>query len=227
MTELPAIVVAGQGRCGTSLMMQMLYAAGVPCVGNWPDFETGASSFGGFDPTAFAALRGKAIKLITPAELPIGEMPNHIVIWLDRDPEEQARSQLKMVASFVRHVDMSRKNIRAMAAGNRRERAPNMAAIGANGRCPTLILSFEHLLTEPTDASIRIDAFLHEHDYRGLNFEAMRRQIRLRSPACYPGMMEVYLLSARHQVDRPPGEGRRDNLQPNGAKQWKQTRSSN
>ncbi|RWB67602.1 hypothetical protein [Mesorhizobium sp.] len=200
MSSLPAIVVAGQGRCGTSLMMQMLYAGGIPCVGHWPDFETGASSFGGFDPTAFAALRGKAIKLITPAELPIGQMPKHVVIWLDRDPEEQARSQLKMVATFMRSVDMSRKSIRAMAAGNRRGRLPNMAAIGANGRHPTLLLSFERLLTQPTDAAIAVDAFLHEHGYVGLNFEAMRRQIRPRSPYCYPGMMEVDLLSAP-----PPG----------------------
>lgn len=196
MSELPAIVVAGQGRCGTSLVMQMLYAGGVPCVGEWPAFESGASMFGSFDPKAFAALRGQAIKLITPAELPIGEMPKHIVIWLDRDSRQQAESHLKMVKLSFPSVVPNRLTVRAMVAGIRRERASNMVAIGANGRCPTLLMSFERLLTQPTDAAIDIAAFLHEHGYEFLHFSAMRRQIRLRSTDCYPGMMEIDLLSS-------------------------------
>jgi hypothetical protein len=39
MMSAPVIVVAGLGRCGTSLVMQMLAAAGLPCVGSFPDFE--------------------------------------------------------------------------------------------------------------------------------------------------------------------------------------------
>ncbi|RVC47633.1 hypothetical protein EN781_00420 [Mesorhizobium sp. M4A.F.Ca.ET.090.04.2.1] len=199
MSSLPAIVVAGQGRCGTSLMMQMLYAGGVQCFGDWPAFESSASMFGSFDPKAFAELRGRAIKLITPAELPIGPMPKHVVIWLDRDSHEQARSQLKMVADLP-GVTSNRHCVRTMVAGIRRERSPNMAAVGANGKCPTLVLTFERLLTRTSVAMSALEAFLGLHGYDHLNFQAMRRQIRPRSPYCYPGMMEVDLLS-----EPPPG----------------------
>ena len=39
MSAPPALLVAGLGRCGTSLMMQMLAAAGLPCVGEFPAYE--------------------------------------------------------------------------------------------------------------------------------------------------------------------------------------------
>ncbi len=194
MSSLPAIVVAGLGRCGTSLMMQMLYAGGVPCVGEWPAFESSASMFGSFDPNAFAALRGHAIKLIGPAELPIGDMPKHIVIWLDREPHEQAKSQLKLVSAMFGGVAANRRSIRSMVAGIRSGRPSNMAAVGAKSRCPTMLMSFERLLTQPVDAAHTIAAFLQWHGYQQLNVAAMRRQIRRRSPACYPGMMEIDLL---------------------------------
>ncbi|PBC01790.1 hypothetical protein [Mesorhizobium sp. WSM3860] len=194
MSSVPAIVVGGLGRCGTSLMMQMLYAGGVSCVGEWPAFEGSASMFGSFDPNAFAALRGQAIKLIAPAEHPIFDMPKHIVIWLDREPHEQAKSQLKMVSAMFGSVATNRRSIRSMVAGIRSERPSNMAAVGAKSRCPTLLMSFERLLTQPTVATDAIAAFLQSHGYKELNVSAMRRQIRRRYPTCYPGMMEIELL---------------------------------
>jgi hypothetical protein len=35
----PYVIVAGFGRCGSSLTMTMLHAAGIPCIGTPPDFE--------------------------------------------------------------------------------------------------------------------------------------------------------------------------------------------
>lgn len=195
MYESPAIVVAGLGRCGTSLMMQMLHAGGVPCVGDWPDFETNASMPGLFAPSSFAAIRGKAIKLITPADLPIGAMPNHVVIWLDRDPQEQARSQLKMLDGIGAPVANNRKSMRAFVAGLRRDRPLNMAAVGV-GRLPNLRLSFERLITRPAHTVDALEAFLLSHGYDAVDRQAMQQQIQPRSAACYPGMMEVELLSS-------------------------------
>lgn len=202
MNELPAIVVAGLGRCGTSLMMQMLHAGGVPCVGNWPDFETNASMFGRFDPKAFSALRGKAIKLITPADLPIGPMPRHIVIWLDRDPQEQARSQLKMLDGIGAPVANNRKSMRAFVAGLRHDRPLNMAAVGV-GRLPNLRLSFERLITRPAHTVAALEAFLLSYGYDTVDGRAMQQQIRPRSAACYPGMMEFELLRFERQRSQP------------------------
>lgn len=207
MSGLPAIVVAGLGRCGTSLSMQMLHAGGVPCIGYWPDFETSASMFGQFDPKAFAALSGNAIKLITPANLPIGAMPNHIVIWLDRDPQEQARSQLKMLTSIGASPSNNRKAMRAFVASLRCDRPKNMAAIGV-GRLPTLRLSFERLIMRPAESVGAIEAFLLLHGYGDIARQEMQDQIRPRSPACHPGMMELDLLSSTNIERRRSQPGR-------------------
>ncbi|TIR33324.1 MAG: hypothetical protein E5X35_11710 [Mesorhizobium sp.] len=174
----------------------MLQAGGVKCIGDWPAFETSASMFGSFDPAAFAALRGTAIKLIDPARLPIGAMPNHIVIWLDRGVVEQARSQIKMVRGFGGPVASNRQTLRAMVSGLRSDRAPNMAAIGAKGRLPSIALTFDRLLTHPTKTAADLYLFLRAHGYE-LDLVKMVKQIRGRSPACYPGMMEIELLGQR------------------------------
>lgn len=195
MNALPTIVVAGLGRCGTSLMMQMLHAGGVPCAGDWPDFETNDSMSGRFDAKAFSALRGKAIKLITPADLPIGPMPRHVVIWLDRDPQEQAKSQLKMLYGIGAPVANNRKSMRVFVAGLRRDRPLNMAAAGV-GRLPNLRLSFEGLITRPANSVSALEAFLLSHGYDTVDRRAMQQQTRPRSAACYPGMMEVELFNS-------------------------------
>ncbi|OBQ89966.1 hypothetical protein [Mesorhizobium sp. AA23] len=190
-------------------MMQMLFAGGVACVGEWPAFESSASMFGSFDPNAFAALRGQATKLVGPADLPTGDMPKHIVIWLDREPHEQAKSQLKMVSVMFSGVATNRRSIRSMVAGIRSERSTNMAAVGAKSRCPTLVMSFERLLTQPAGAAETIAAFLQEHGYEQLNVTAMRRQVRPRSPTCFPGMMEIDLLETPAPIGHPrPSPGR-------------------
>lgn len=199
MTERPAIVVAGLGRCGTSLMMQMLHAGGVPCIGEWPAYETSASNFGSFDPVAFAALRGTAIKLIDPARLPIGAMPNHIVIWLERDPVEQAKSQVKMMQGFGAGVPANRKTIRTMVSGIRRDTGPSMAALGIRAVCPSIRIQFEYLL-DPFGNKVAMAAlvgFLSRHGYGDLDLGKMVGQIRRRSPECYPGMLEFELLDRK------------------------------
>lgn len=40
MSDKPTIFVSGLGRCGSSMTMQMLDAAGIPCIGDYPAYET-------------------------------------------------------------------------------------------------------------------------------------------------------------------------------------------
>ena len=42
--DRPCIIVSGLGRCGSSLVMQMLHAGGVECLGAPPAFEPPESS---------------------------------------------------------------------------------------------------------------------------------------------------------------------------------------
>lgn len=188
----PCVVVAGMGRCGTSLLMQMLDAAGIECVGKRPDYET-PESFGNFRADVFARMRGRAIKLVDPMRLPIDEMPNHIVLWLDRDFREQAKSALKLLSVFENGVRRDRQAVRAMERSLRSDRPKNMKAVGASGRCPTLILTFEDILSGPA-ATARLVKFLATHGYPRISAEQMASQIRRRSPKCLPGLMEAQLL---------------------------------
>lgn len=191
----PCIVVAGQGRCGTSLMMQMLSSAGVPCVGDWPGFETDASMIKTFDAAGFGKLAECAIKIIDPANLEIRDMPNHVVIWLDRDFGEQAKSAAKFLSLFM-GMRLGRNAIRALASDLKNSRAKHRAAIGLAGGCPSISLTFEDLIILPDGVAARLGAFLEDHGWR-INAGAMARCVMPRSPRCFPGFLEEVLLPTR------------------------------
>jgi len=188
----PCIVVAGMGRCGTSLTMQMLDAAGIPCVGKRPAYETDASSMGGFDHAAFAGLSQVAIKLVDPANLTIRDMPNHIVIWLDREPREQAKSQIKFVSLFAPVPDR-RRAIRVVEADLKKSRVKHRAAVGVPGGCPAVTLSFEQIIINPIKSATVICDFLTDHGWP-LSPELMALEVRPRQCACLPGFLEAEMI---------------------------------
>lgn len=190
----PTIVVAGMGRCGTSLTMQMLSAAGVPCVGTWPGFETDASSVTGFDATEFSGLSDCAIKLIDPANLAVGDMPNHVVIWLDRDPRQQAKSQAKLLGAMGFKIDRS--GVRAIEGDLRRSRNKHRAAVGVPGGCDCFTVKFENLIQNSRTEAELLAMFLSGHGWR-VDPVAMAAQVRQRPTTCLPGFLEDQLLSER------------------------------
>jgi hypothetical protein len=192
----PCIIVAGMGRCGTSLMMQMLYAAGVPCEGPWPAFETDAVLPGIFDAAAFDERQDHAIKMIDPMHLGPGALPHHVVIWMDRAHTEQAKSQIKFLRSAGGDVEATRPARRAMEATLRHDRPLNRAALGIPGRTPAMAVPFEILLEDPAWVAQGVASFLAPHGWTGLDVEAMALVVRPRSPACYPGFLETSLLRA-------------------------------
>src|SRR5271163_1780808 len=87
---LPPVVVTGFGRCGSSLVMQMLHAAGFPVTGEYPSFECEEYHFGGVAPPAGAS---KILNL--DCEAPPGGP--YRWIWLDRNPAQQVKSQAKLL----------------------------------------------------------------------------------------------------------------------------------
>ena len=89
--SLPITVVAGFGRCGSSLVMQMLAAGGM---------RTPYSSFPSYEiPHGIKVLMGElyggAVKILDPHvhQPPKGHV--YRFIWLDRDPVQQAKSMAK------------------------------------------------------------------------------------------------------------------------------------
>lgn len=193
----PCIVVAGMGRCGTSLMMQMLSAAGVPCDGEWPAFEVDTMMEAGFDADAFSRRRGHAVKMIDPARLAPGAMPHHVVIWMQRDFGEQARSQIKFAAVVGGYgASGSRQEWRGMKALLRQQDRGHKAALGIPARTPSIMVDFEGTLRDPRSSAGKVTAFLAEHGWGVLDVESMVRQVRFRTAKCYRGFLEAELLAA-------------------------------
>jgi len=107
--DADAIVVAtGLPRSGTSLLMQMLAAAGVPVLvddARPPDasnprgyFEYAPVRAIARDASFLPRARGKAVKVVAPllAHLPAGE--RYVVLWIERDLDEVLASQAAMLA---------------------------------------------------------------------------------------------------------------------------------
>ena len=93
------IMVAGLGRCGSSLVMQMLSAAGVPCIGTFPGFEVlDHHRHRADDPHAWAAIAArKAVKVLDPQLAPPPPGYAYRTIILQRDHAQQADSMLKLI----------------------------------------------------------------------------------------------------------------------------------
>jgi len=98
MPDTPILFVTGLGRCGTTMVMQMLHTAGVPCAGTYPAFEDIPVAPSGVDHDWLARQAGRAVKWIDPTVTHVRHR-NGAAIFLTRDPAEQARSQLKMLGA--------------------------------------------------------------------------------------------------------------------------------
>jgi hypothetical protein len=179
------ILVAGLGRCGSSLTMQMLQAAGVECLGDFPAFEPEEVGFSRRPHLLMACLSGRAAKILDPHR-DIDQWPQRIdarVIWLDRDAREQAKSQLKFVR-LMAGLDIPGQQWRAMRAGLLADRKRCQEWLD---RCtPTpLVMRFEDILRSPITAAVEMASFL------GLpagSENAMAARVLQREPQCQPGL---------------------------------------
>lgn len=154
---LPYVVVAGLARCGTSLTMQMLHAGGIPCIGAYPDFEVDEVNHRAVDPAFLAQHPGHAFKVLNPQETPLPTLPAAVLIWLDRDPEQQARSQAKFAHLTMGVPVPNRAHLRRWESGLRRDRGPALAQFGGWLK---LLLNFEDIIAQPLRASYQIAARL-------------------------------------------------------------------
>lgn len=191
------IIVAGLGRCGSSLVMRMLDAAGVPVVGSYPDYEDAVNmGLPALDAQRDFASRcaGKAVKLLDPHlhAPPIGL--DYRCIFLTRHPVEQAKSILKLIGARG-----DRQARRAMESTVRRDTVRARNAVSHIGDGRYLELPFENVIHDPIDAASRITRYLAgwpvaREDAIPLNVEAMARCVRRRPATCLPYMLELELI---------------------------------
>lgn len=167
-------------------MMQMLHAAGVPCIGTYPDFEDPREINHRPVRAEFLARHsGYAFKLLNPHETPLpASFGPAYVIWLDRDPWQQAKSQAKMACKTMGFPVPNRGQLRRWARGLRVDRERALAIFSG---WPRLVTDFESLLERPTDVAFQVSAFLRPI-FPDLDHELMASRVKRRSPMCAPDL---------------------------------------
>lgn len=191
------IIIAGSGRCGSSLVMQMLYAANVPCIGTYPDFESADTlallqkEGGDFED----AVRGKAVKILDPHRFRLPQLENVRVVWLNRNPAEQAKSAIKFMQHSGVHVENDKRTRKMLSRSYREEqrRVPFLLRKHFGARAVGTI-DFEVIIKEPESFARVLCEFVY------LNYAhipAMAKQVVARSPECLPYMLEPGLMDER------------------------------
>jgi hypothetical protein len=184
----PTIAVAGLGRCGSSLTLQMLAAAGFPVIGSYPSYE---------DSDELAALtwhpsfEGRAFKLIDAHRW--NELPPKLdlLIWLDRDEAEQAASQIKFAMFFqsMGQITTGTRDMRRQMAGLlRRDRRAAKAALEQIAVGQRIEVAFEGLIR---DAETELAAV---SDALGQDIDWPRDVVVPRSAVCHHSMLEMQLM---------------------------------
>ena len=181
-------VVCGFGRCGTSLLMQMLAAGGMAVHGEYPAYEDPAARGG--NSALFDTLPGKAIKLLDePALHSLSGCYLYDFVWLDRNEREQAFSACKLLAAAGH--PLPRGAAKVLTRSYWRSRPGLLAHLRALLGSRLLRLRFEDVLAEPLRAAETLIHFLGQPQ---LDRYEMVEQVRPRSPKCYPGLLELSLL---------------------------------
>jgi len=192
---MTTLVVSGLARCGSSLTMQMLHAAGMHCAAAPPDFADERFMLPGSRITKKLLARYDAIRLLELHLLEFEAGADFAVLWLDRNSIEQARSQLKMIGHiFPRTIELdggARTALDNMARGIREDMHRAQAKIAGRH---VYRLNFEDLVGFPFAAAGEIARFVKEVTGRELSPVVMGSRVLKRGPECQPDMRIEYQL---------------------------------
>ncbi|GAA5117062.1 hypothetical protein JIN84_17990 [Luteolibacter yonseiensis] len=196
MSLEPITIVCGLPRSGTSLMMQILDAAGIRCAGEYPAFEP-AELLTGVTSEFIESNVGGAFKLLDPHlhSLPTGK--NYRFIMMTRSRRQQSISMVKMMrlTQSVRPGPISGQTMEAMRNNIAIEEAEAIGAISLHG-APILKVRFEDIIERTTPTVWRIADFLNNWSE-----PEMAAVVKPRSAVCYNGMLEVELVAEREARD--------------------------
>lgn len=191
-TRRPAIIVSTFQRGGSSLLMQMIAAAGVPCLGTAPVFEDRAS----LDPSPefLARCAGKAVKVLEPGRSLAGAEPiDAFGFWLDRDPQQRAKSAMRLLSPDRRGAT-ERNSRRVLARSYRRDRDASLAALRRVCRRGVALVRFETLIVEPVISARGLAAIVTTLGFGAPDPARIAAVIEPRGPACTSVPLEPYLL---------------------------------
>ena len=179
------VVVSGLPRSGTSLMMAMLQAGGVPLLSDGlraPDADNPNGYFEfervkqlRSDQSWLADARGKALKIVVPLLFHLPESLDCRVLFMERNLDEVIASQMAMLA---RKGIQSRLPPETLKAAFQRQLSQARDFLAASPKRPALTLDFREVLSNPASAAAAIAAFLKP----GLDVSAMAAVV---NPALY------------------------------------------
>ena len=167
MSEAPVVVVSGAPRSGTSLMMRILEAAGVPplCDDTRPADVDNPHGYYELEavrrmPDDSAWLRdapGRAVKVVQPLLRHLPSDRRYRVILMHRDPDAVARSQEAMLARRGATPDSDRAAVRRSLV--RQLRAAE-TLLEARPECDWLGVDYDRLVSDPVPELERVLLFL-------------------------------------------------------------------
>ena len=179
MISTPIIVVSGLPRSGTSMMMQMLEAGGVPIYGEARRQADADNPRGYYElarvkelvktqhHTWLGAAQGKAVKIISPL---LQELPGayaYQVILMNRDLSEVLLSQNKMLARRGQQADKDANDkLRASFAKHLHE-IKNW--LGQQANFKVIAVDYRQVVNAPAVQAKRLQEFLEIN----LNLEKM------------------------------------------------------
>ena len=177
----PTVFVCGHGRCGSSMVMQMLDAGGFPCFGDYPAYEPEEVGIMRKPGELLPVIDGMAAKILDPQLTHWGTLPGVRVIWLDRDRNEQGRSQVKFM-EIISGMKIAGNAWKTLAASYSQDTRKALLALTASG-ATVLRLNFEDILTAPYASAVAISQHV-KMDGPNLDIKAMVNVVIPRSPKC-------------------------------------------
>ncbi|TDW63125.1 hypothetical protein EDF57_10680 [Novosphingobium sp. PhB55] len=187
----PTILVTGLGRCGTSLVMQMLDAAGGPTIGAFPAFEEPAEVALRAYPERWSKLAaGKAVKILNPHLNPPPAQGSYRTIYLSRDFAEQAKSTLKFAGAAASRADRRTMEVQLQTEHRQAHKALIQLGTGMYFNLP-----FEDLITRPLECARDIASFVSARREVPLDPHVMAACVKPRDPACLPYLLELDLIA--------------------------------
>lgn len=180
-------LVAGFGRCGSSLVMAMLRAGGLAVSGHPPVFESTEFNEHCTSETFLRKKAGFILKWLDPTHTYLPpEFRGGPVLWLDRDPSEWAESHMKLrnmwTGSPMRHDDQE--TYVALTSEVVQRTASVIRKLESYG--PLERLRFEDILARPSEAADTLARVFHA--FGALDVSRAAAMVRSRPPQCAAGM---------------------------------------
>ena len=190
--DKPIYLVCGFGRCGSSLMMQMLNAGGIPATGTHPSFEDDHANAAEFDSAWLAQQGSRAVKVLDPHRETVKLPPaDYRVIWMDRDTNEQAKSHGKFL-KVVMGLNLDRAQRRRFEGSLIADRSKAFRRLNGITNYPILVMPFERVIENPARSAEEIATWVGDPV---LDQEAMVRCVLPRSSKAQPDMsIEISLI---------------------------------